>query len=566
MDNTSDWNDSYDFIVVGAGSGLLGAITAARTGHRVLVIEKSEYLGGSTALSGGGMWMPGNDVVAKEGAIDSPERATAYLDAVVGDTAPRELRTTYIKHAPAVVEELRRVTPLKFMHMSQYADYFSDRAGGSAVGRSIESLPFNLNSLGDDADKVRPGLMAAPVPMPVTGTDYRWMNLMLRLPTQALPKIAKRATQGIGGKAMGKDMVAGGTALAAGLVASARQAGVDMWTNTPLADLVLDGERVVGVVADKNGETVRVAATGGVLLAAGGFDHSLEMRHKYQSTALRAGWAFGNPANTGDVLPIAEKAGAATSLMDQAWWFPAIPPAEEGGQPSVLLAERSLPGSMIVDSSGHRFFNESADYMTAGKIMLGQDDGEEPHLPAWLIFDQKYRNSYVFGGGVMPGMPLPKSWYEAGIAHKAGTIEALGHEIGSPGLAAGVERFNLLASQGNDDDFGRGNSHYDRYYGDPTNTPNPNLRPLTHGPYYAVQVIPGDLGTCGGVNTDEQARVLRDDGTPIEGLYASGNVSANVFGKYYPGPGATIGQGVVFSWLAARHVTDRLREPSRASV
>ncbi|AGF71249.1 FAD-dependent oxidoreductase [Corynebacterium halotolerans] len=559
MTHLNNREHTYDVIVVGGGSGLLGAITAARAGLRVLVVEKSGYLGGSTALSGGGMWMPGNEVVAQEGAVDSPERVEAYLDAVVGDTAPRGLRTTYLRNAPAVVEELREVTPLEFMHMSEYADYFSDRVGGSTAGRSIESLPFDLNSLGEDAALVRPGLMAAPVPMPVTGSDYRWMNLMLRRPARALPKIAVRAVQGIGGRILGRNMVVGGTALAAGLVAGARRAGVEMWTNAPLTGLVLDDGRVTGAVVDRDGQSVRVAATGGVLLAAGGFDHNIELRQKHQSPALQAGWAFGNPANTGDVLQIAQEAGAATSLLDQAWWFPAVPPAEEGGRPSVLLAERSLPGSMIVDSSGHRFFNESADYMTAGQIMLGHDDGGDPHLPAWLIFDQRYRNSYVFGGGSMPGAPLPQSWYDAGIAHRAASIGELADKLGTPGLVDGVARFNLLAAQGNDDDFGRGRSHYDRYYGDPTNTPNPNLRPLTRGPFHAVQVVPGDLGTCGGVDTDEQARVLRADGTPIEGLYASGNVSANVFGRYYPGPGATIGQGVVFSWLAARHMADRVR-------
>lgn len=566
MSGTENAGKAYDLVVVGAGSGLFGAITAARAGLKVLVVEKSSYLGGSTALSGGGMWLPGNDVAAKGGAADAPERAEAYLDAVVGDTAPRELRTTYIKHAATVAEELSTATPLQFLHMRNYADYFSDVVGGSATGRSIEPRPFDLNSLGEDAAMVRRSAMQAPVPMPITGSDYRSMNLMRSLPAQAMPQIVKRVAQGVGGKMLGKNMVAGGTALAAGLVAGARKAGVEMWTDSPLSDLIVDDGRITGVVVDRNGEAVRVNTAGGVLLAAGGFDHNLQLRHKYQSTALRKGWAFGNPANTGDVLNIAQQVGAATSLLDQAWWFPAIPPAEEGAGPSVLLAERSLPGSMIVDATGNRFFNESADYMTAGKIILGQDDGQAPHLPAWLIFDQQYRNSYVFGGGVMPGMPLPKSWYDGGVAHKAASIEELADAIGVTGLPAGVERFNLLASQGNDDDFGRGQSHYDRYYGDPTNTPNPNLRPLRKGPFYAVQVVPGDLGTCGGVDADEHARVLGEDGAPIEGLYASGNVSANVFGKFYPGPGATIGQGMVFSWLAARHVTEQLGQRKKAPV
>lgn len=563
MSDLGHGDTTYDLIVVGGGSGLFGAITAAQAGLKVLVVEKSSYLGGSTALSGGGMWLPGNDVAARGGAVDAAERVEAYLDAVVGDTAPRALRTTYVRHAATVADELDKATPLQFVHMRNYADYFSDRVGGSATGRSIEPRPFDVNSLGSDAALVRRSAMQAPVPMPITGSDYRSMNLMRSLPVQAVPQIVKRVAQGIGGKMVGKDMAAGGTALAAGLIAGARKAGVEMWTDAPLSDLILEDGRVTGVIVERNDNPVRIGVAGGVLLAAGGFDHNLELRHKHQSPVLKKGWAFGNPANTGDVLRIAQRAGAGTSLLDQAWWFPAIPPAEEGAGPSVLLAERSLPGSMIVDATGHRFFNESADYMTAGKIMLGQDDGQAPHLPAWLIFDQQYRNSYVFGGGVMPGMPLPKSWYDGGVAHKAASIEELADAIGVPGLPAGVQRFNLLAAQGNDDDFGRGQSHYDRYYGDPTNTPNPNLRPLRKGPFYAVQVIPGDLGTCGGVNADENACVLKEDGTPIAGLYASGNLSANVFGKFYPGPGATIGQGMVFAWLAARHVATRVGTQGR---
>ncbi|MGV8846712.1 FAD-binding protein, partial [Tessaracoccus sp.] len=252
------------------------------------------------------------------------------------------------------------------------------------------------------------------------------------------------------------------------------------------------------------------------------------------------------------------------------WWFPSIPPAKKGGAPSVMLAERSLPGSMIVDSTGHRFFNESCDYMAAGQIILGFKDGEKPHVPAWMIFDQKYRNSYVFGGAVMPGMKLPAAWYEAGIAHKGDTVDELADKLGIPGLVDGVARFNELAAQGHDDDFRRGQSAYDRYYGDPTNTPSPNLRPLTKGPFYAVQVVPGDLGTCGGVTADEFARALRTDGSVIDGLYATGNCAGNAFGHFYPGAGATIGQGLTFGYVAALHAAGRLsghdQEPVSASA
>jgi succinate dehydrogenase/fumarate reductase flavoprotein subunit len=538
----------------------MGAITAARRGLRVLVVEKGSTFGGSTAMSGGGLWMPGNRVIEKAGILDTRERAEIYLDELVGKTAPRARRQAFLDHAPTVVDEIEAVTPLKLAHMPEYADYHSELPGGSAIGRSVEPQPFDLNSLGDDAQLLRKGSMEAPVPMPITSQDFRWMNLMRKKPVKAFSRIGTRVAQGVGGKVIAKkNLVAGGAALAAGLIAGARRAGVEMWADSPLVEIVVERKAVTGVVVERGGEPVRIAATGGVILAAGGFDHNMEMRRKYQSQALVDDWSFANPDNTGEVINLAAAAGAALTLMDQAWWFPAMPPIKPGGTPIVMLAERSLPGSMIVDATGHRFFNESCDYMTAGQIMLGHDDGEPAHMPMWLIFDQRYRNSYVFAAGVMPHMEIPREFYDAGIVHRANTLVELSNKIGIPELVAGVDRFNVLASQGHDDDFDRGLSHYDRYYGDPTHTPNPNLRPIERPPFYAVKVVPGDLGTCGGVSADEYGRALRKDGKAIEGLYAVGNVAGNAFGRFYPGPGATIGQGVTFAYIAANHAADRLQ-------
>ncbi len=552
------WDESYDVVVVGSGTGLMAAMTAAKNGLSTLLVEKTETFGGSTAMSGGGMWMPNNSVVKKKGIEDSVQRVEKYLDQISGEDSPRARRSAFLRYAPAAVDAIERHTPLKLGHMPEYADYFSDLEGGSPIGRSVEPQPFDINILGDDVDLIRSGDMSAPVPMPVTSVDYKWMNLMKSRPTKAIPKIGTRVAQGIGGMALKRKYVAGGIALAAGLYAGAKAAGVNLWNNAGVTEILKDGERVTGVVVDHDGTSVRIEAKKGVILANGGFDRNLDMRHKYQSEFLEEGWAFGAPGNTGEVHMMAESIGAELLLMDQTWWFPAIKPASKKDGPSVLLAERSLPGTLIVDKTGHRFMNESVDYMSAGQIMLGLDDGEAPHLPAWLIFDKQYRDSYVLGATLMPGMALPKEWYEAGIAIKGDTIEELAAKMGVDGLPAGVERFNLLASQANDDDFGRGNTHYDRYYGDPTNTPNPNLRPLKKGPFYAIEVVPGDLGTCGGVSADEFGRALTPEGTPIEGLYAIGNAAGNAFGKVYPGPGATIGQGVTFGYIAALHLAGKL--------
>ncbi len=560
MSKMHDWDDSYDVVVVGSGTGLMGAITAARRGLRTLVVEKGAYLGGSTAMSGGGMWLPNNRVLQEAGVVDTKERVLTYLDTLVGDTAPRARREAYVEYAPAVVDEMLAATPVKLGHMAEYADYFADLEGGSAIGRAVEPQPFDVKSIGEDAVRIRTSdAISAPVPMPITSKDFRMMNLMGRRPLQAFPTIFKRVVQGVGGKLLGKEMAAGGRALAAALIAGARKAGVEIWLQSPLKELVVEDGKVTGVVVEQEGTLRRVQAKGGVILAIGGFDHDREKRRKYQSEALTEDWSFGNPDNTGDLFAIAEQVGAGLALLDQAWWFPAIPPLTADGSPIFMLSERSLPGSMIVDRTGHRFFNESADYMTAGRAMLGLDDGEGDHLPLWLIFDQTYRNRYLFGGGVLPRMPIPKIFYESGVVVKADSIEELARKIGIPGLVEGVARFNLLAIHGQDDDFKRGLGHYDRYYGDPTNTPNPNLAPITKPPFYAVKTVPADLGTCGGITADERGRALREDGTPIDGLYVTGNAAANAFGTFYPGPGATIGQGVVFAYLAALDAVERVR-------
>lgn len=545
---------STDLVVVGSGTGLMAAITAAEAGLRVLVLEKSDHLGGSTALSGGGIWVPGNSVLADADARDDTARALTYLDALVGDSAPRERRVSFVAHGPAAIDTMRRLLPNRWAHCRGYADYRPDLPGGSALGRTIESDPFDLALLGDDRPHLRPPSLTSPVPMPITARDYRWMNLARRHPRGVLA-VGRRLGQGLLGQVRGKEFAAGGQALAAGLLVAARRLGVEIRRNTAVRDLVVENGRVCGVQISTGGDAVgEIRASRGVILASGGFDHAAAVRTA-QQPQIDGSWSLGADSNTGDILDIARRHGAALTLMDQAWWFPAIAPVGDG-EPGILLAERSLPGQIIVDGTGRRFVNEALNYMEFGRIMLGQDGGE-PHLPAWMVFDQTYRDSYVFGGVAFPGMPLPKSWYEAGVAVRADSLEDLAARIDAPGLPDEVRHFNAMAVHGRDDDFGRGENAYDRYYGDPTHAPNPSLRPLDRGPFYAVRIVPGDLGTCGGLLADDRGRVLTEDGSVVEGLYAIGNAAGNAFGHSYPGAGATIGQGLVFGHIAALHAADR---------
>ncbi|MEB3030313.1 3-ketosteroid-delta-1-dehydrogenase [[Mycobacterium] nativiensis] len=558
---TDPRNITVDLLVVGSGTGMAAALAAHEAGLSTLIVEKTGFVGGSTARSGGAFWMPANPILAAAGSDDTHSAARTYLDAVVGEAAPHERAHTFLDHGAATVEMLRRTTPMKFQWAKGYSDYHPEQPGGSAIGRTCECRPFNTAVLGPELARLRPGVMKSSFPMPVTGADYRWLNLMTRVPLKAWPRIMLRAFQGIGGLLLGRRYAAGGQALAAGMFAGVLRAGIPVWTDSPVSSLILNSDRVTGAVVDHNGAQFSVTARRGVVLAAGGFDHLMTWRHKFQSERLGGNASLGAEGNTGDAIRLAQDScGADTALMDQAWWFPAFAPLPDG-EPTVMLAERSLPGCLLVDQTGQRFVNEAIDYMSFGQKMLERERAGCPVEVIWMIFDQQYRNSYLLAAELFPRMPIPKTWYDAGIAHRADDLPTLASAIGvDPStFVATLGRFNELARKGVDADFNRGVSAYDRYYGDPTIAPNPNLRPLEAGPFYAVKVVLSDLGTCGGLRADTRGRVLREDGSVVDGLYAIGNTAANAFGASYPGAGATIGQGLVFGYIAALHAAGKLK-------
>ncbi len=544
---------AVDLLVVGSGTGMAAALAARELGLSVLIVEKSSYVGGSTARSGGALWLPASPVLDEANAGDTAERAGTYLDSVVAGSAPPQRSAAFVAQVSATVEMLRRTTPLRLFWARDYSDYHPEEPGGSAAGRTCECRPFDTSLLGEYRTRLEPGLMEVTVPMPTTGADYRWMNLVARLPRKGIPVYAKRLAQGVGGRMLGRRYAAGGQGLMAGLFTGVLRAGIPIWTGTTLTRLTRRGERVSGAVVEHGGREVTISARRGVVLATGGFDHRMEMRWKFQSESLGADLSLGAAANTGDGIRAGQEIGAAIDLMDQAWWFPAVAPLP-GKAPAVMLAERSLPGCLIVDQHGRRFVNEATDYMSFGQRLLELERSGSPVESMWIVFDQQYRNSYVFGAELFLRMRIPQAWYDAGIAVRADNLAELGAGIGVPvpEFVETMTRFNQNAAAGEDPDFGRGRSAYDRYYGDPTVKPNPNLRPLVNGPFYAVRMVLSDLGTCGGLKTDERARVLREDGGPIAGLYAIGNTAANAFGTTYPGAGATIAQGLVYGYIAAQ--------------
>ena len=538
--------EQFDVIVVGSGAaGMTAALAAAHQGLSVVVLEKASCFGGSTARSGGGVWLPGNHALRAAGIDEPPERAREYLEAIVGDVVPAVRRDTFLAHGPGVLDFVRRTTPLRFRWVRDYSDYHPEAAGGRSGGRSVEPVALDGRMLGEELARLEPPYSAPPLGVPITQADYRWLSLIARHPRGVL-RMLSLGSQWLVGRIRGQRLLAMGQALAAGLRVGLTRAGVDVRLDTPLADLHTEGDRVTGVVLV--GGTV-LAARRGVILASGGFEQNAEMREKYQRAPIGTEWTVGAAANTGDGIAAGLKLGAALDLMDDAWWGPTLPLT---GGPWFALAERSRPGCLMVDARGERFVNESAPYVEAVHAMYGEGDGPGEHIPTWLVFDQRYRDRYMFTG-IGPRQALPGRWFKAGIAAKSGSLEGLAAKIDVPagGLAATVERFNGFARRGVDEDFQRGLSKYDHYYGDPRNKPNPSLGPLTKAPYYAVKIVPGDLGTKGGLRTDEHAQVLREDGSVVPGLYAAGNVSAAVMGRTYAGPGATIGPAMVFGYLAA---------------
>ncbi|RJO71290.1 3-oxosteroid 1-dehydrogenase [Nocardia panacis] len=541
----------YDVVIVGSGAGgMSAALTAAHHGLSAVIVEKTEYYGGSTARSGGGVWIPTNAALGRVDEGDL-EAARTYLHSIIGDKVQKARIDTYIDRGPEAFDFLLRSTPLRMQWVPGYSDYYPEAPGGRPLGRSVEPRPFNTKILGDEARRMQPDVAKAPLNVVVTQADYKWLNLHRRT-VRGFLRVLRVGARTVKARALGQRLVGRGQALVAPLRKALLDAGVPLLLQTPLTDLIIEDGVVVGVLVRHEGSEVEVRARRGVVLASGGFEHNAEMRHKYQREPIGTEWTTGAGGNTGDGIRAGQKLGAAVDFMADAWWGPSVPLT---GGPWFCLAERNLPGSLIVNDRAERFGNESAPYVEAVHRMyggeFGQGEGPGENIPAWLIFDQRYRNRYIFAG-LQPGQRFPSRWVDKGVVSSAPTVAELAAKIGIPAdrLRATVDRFNEFASTGEDSDYGRGDSAYDRYYGDPTNKPNPCLGALTQAPFHAVQIVPGDLGTKGGLLTDTSGRVLREDKSVIQGLYACGNTSAPVMGHTYAGPGATIGPALTFGYLA----------------
>lgn len=412
----------------------------------------------------------------------------------------------------------------------------------------VDPEPFDLKKLGLWKDKIN-----LTIAIPVYTLDGVRIALSFRVFSAFLNTIKVIGFRTLGSMLKGKKLAGLGGGLMGQLAYLALQRGIVMRVNTPMIDLLQEGGRVAGVVVEKDGQRMEIRAKA-VILTAGGFARNNEMRQRYHPHPITADWTVATPGDCGDAIRAGIKAGAATALMDDAWWGPCFIDSKSVSQ--FMIWERSFPYSIIVDSAGKRFMNESASYVDCGHWQY-ERNRQVPAIPAYLITDAHHRRYYPLGVG-LPGV-TPKAYYESGMLTRADTLEELAQKMGidPQGLRDTVLRFNQHAVQGKDPDFQRGESAYDRIYSDPRVKPNPNLAPLTKAPFYAVRVWPGDLGTKGGLLTNEHAQVLREDGSVIPGLYAAGNSSASIMGRTYPGPGSTIGPAMVFGMIAGRHAANK---------
>lgn len=498
-----------------------------------------------------------------------------YLKTITGGLVSDARLRTYVEAAPEMMDFLERSSDwFEFVWKPGYADYYPELPGGSERGSTINVPEIDLRKLGEEEQNLLAPLALAPKGIWFAPKDLR-LFYQVRQNWRGKAVLVKLIWRMFRARVFGDRMAAIGQSLMARMRLALSEHDIPLWLSAPMTELITDVDgTVVGAVVERDGKPIRIAARGGVVLATGGFDHDMQWRRQYLPL-LDKDWSFGNPAATGDGIRAGEKVGAATDLLDEAWWFPAM--CWPDGRLQFMLNERMMPSQFVVNGAGKRFINEAAPYMDFAHAMIeGQQDwlGERSdgktaaeHIPCWLVTDIGSFHRYVVGGHlpipkvpfapVPTGRKIPQAWLDSGIVKTAGSFEELAAEIGVPAaeLRSTAERFNQLARQGHDDDFNRGDSAYDNYYGDPT-LPNPNLAPLGKPPYLAFQIILGDLGTSGGLLTDEHARVLRADGSVITGLYATGNTSAAVMGRSYAGAGATIGPAMTFGYVAAQHISE----------
>jgi len=543
----------YDVLVVGSGAGALtAAITAHDNGGTVLVIEKSDMYGGTSATSGGGIWIPCNHLMAEHGETDSPEAALEYLKACVGDKVSDSRLKSYVQNAPKMLKDMEDNSDVKFVS-TPYADYLTEKPGSKDGWRTLDPLPISATRLGKEFLNMRP-----PHPQTIFGGFTITVNEAKKIITRskgwkwimAKLMISYRLDIPMRLKSKRHRRLCLGNALVGRCLTSVFKRNIPIWRSTSLKSLVEKNGKVTGAIVTKNGEDILITTKRGVILAAGGFEHNSDMRNANLPGPTDTNWSATPGQNTGDAHIAAQAVGAKLTLMDAAWWGPSVRlPRDDRSR--ILFAERALPGIYIVNENGKRYLNEAASYDEVGRQLQAHPK------TSWVIFDRRAREKYGIGPLYPTAVHPDSKWNSSikAIVKKSDTIEGLASLMGvdETGLKDTVKKVAKYSETGVDEDFGSGSTSYDKYYGDPSVTPNPCLAPLLKAPFYAFPVYPGDIGTKGGVDVDINAQALNKNGRPILGLYATGNTASSVMGYTYPGAGSTIGPAMTFGYVAAKH-------------
>lgn len=545
-----------DIVVVGAGAGgLTAAAVAASEGQRVILLEKSRYVGGTAAVSGGAVWIPNNPHAVASDVEDSYENARLFLDTVVGDLASAEMKDAFLRRGPEAIAYVESRTDLHFSARAYGPDYL-DLQGASLGGRLMDPAPFDGRELGDRFKDLRPPLPEFGLfgKMMVNRADLEALLAARRSPKAAIHSariVSRYFRDRLRGYPRGTRLLIG-NALAAALFKTLLRKGTPIWLETKTIRLLKSDGRITGVEVEWNGARNIINASA-VVLASGGFPGSAQMRARLLPESpqpLSAAIAD----NTGDGIALAEEVGGtvAEGNSNGAYWSPvSLVPRDDGSVAHFphLMFDRAKPGLIAVTSSGHRFTNEADSYHEFVKAMLRH--GAEY---AYLIADNTFVGKYTFGP-VPPQSAMRQKFLRSGYLLKADSVAELAQKTGiePEALSATISRYNGFAEKGLDVDFNKGGSPYNRYLGDAGNAGNPCLAPISNGPFYAIKVFKGDIGTCRGLEVNTNAQVLGSDGMPVPGLYACGNDMNSMMGGEYPGPGITIGQAMTFGYVAAMH-------------
>lgn len=556
--------DNYDLVVVGAGAGGLAAASAAAAeGRRVLLLEHTDRIGGTTAISGGMIWVPANHKMLECGIEDSEADVWRYLEQTVPASANDPRMKTFVRYGDTAIRYLEARTSLRLRPVCRYPDYYPDLAGATPGGRVLEPVPFDGRALGRDFKLMRDplpefllfgGMMISREDIPKLrrvgrslSSSWYVLKLLLRYAVQRL-----RAHRGTS--------LVLGSALVARMLKSARDLGVEIQLGARVDRLLTDRGDVVGLRARINGRERDIYARSGVVLATGGISHDLSLRADYvPADATHRSATVDAHADRGGVR-LAQEVGAALSKrssgVDDAlgFWVPVSSWQRPDGSPALfphVVTDRAKPGLIAINRAGRRFVNEAVSYHEFGRAQFKH---AAEAIPAWLVCDRRFLWKYGLGRVHPFSLSVAKE-VSSGYLKRAATLEALADQVGVPRaeFVATVSRFNAGASAGQDPEFGRGSNIYQCHLGDGDHRPNPCVAPIEHAPYFAVAVFPSDLGMSAGLLTDKHARVLHGNRTPIKGLYACGNDMHSVMNGAYPGPGITLGPALVFGVIAARH-------------